>query len=92
MVQHKEITVPNEITHSIRGFWYRDIDLGLALAAFEVLPDGHTEIIFHFCCDLVLEGQSMPSPFMVGLLNKPIYFRHRDVYKSLVSSVCLGRL
>lgn len=77
MVQHKEITVPDEITHSIRGFWYRDIDLGLPPAAFEVLPDGHAEIIFHFGCDLLLEGQPgpMPSPFMVGLLNKPIYFQ-----------------
>jgi AraC-like DNA-binding protein len=75
MVQHKEITVPDEITHSIHGFWYRNIDLGLAPASFEVLPDGHAEIIFHFGCDLLLEEQSMPSPFMVGLLNKPIYFQ-----------------
>ena len=77
MVQQKEITVPDEITNSIRGFWYRDIDLGSAADAFEVLPDGHAEIIFHFGCDLVLEGQfgPLPSPFMVGLLNKPIYFR-----------------
>jgi AraC-like DNA-binding protein len=77
MVQHKEITVPDEITYSIRGFWYRDIDMGPAPAAFEVLPDGHAEIIFHFGCDLLLDGQSgpMPSPFMVGLLNKPIYFQ-----------------
>jgi AraC-like DNA-binding protein len=75
MVQHKEITVPDEITHSIHGFWYRDIDLWFAPAAFEVLPDGHAEIIFHFGCDLLLDGQSMSSPFMVGLLNKPIYFQ-----------------
>jgi hypothetical protein len=77
MVQHREITVPDEITHSIHGFWYRDINLGSAAAAFEVLPDGHAEIIFHFGCDMLLEGQPgpLPSPFMVGLLNKPIYFR-----------------
>jgi AraC-like DNA-binding protein len=74
-VQHKGITVPDEITHSIHGFWYRDIDLGPTPAAFEVLPDGHAEIIFHFGCDLLLEGQPMPSPFLVGLLNKPIYFQ-----------------
>ena len=49
MAQHKEITVPDEITHNIHGFWYRDIDL-----AWEVLPDGHAETIFHFGCDLLL--------------------------------------
>lgn len=76
-MQLKEITVPDEITHSVQGFWYRDIDRELAPADFEVLPDGHAEIIFHFGCDLLLEGQPrpLPSPFMVGLLNKPIYFQ-----------------
>ncbi|MBB5394799.1 AraC family transcriptional regulator [Mucilaginibacter sp. AK015] len=77
MVQHTEINVLDEITHSIHGFWYREIDLGPMPASFEVLPDGHAEIIFHFGCDLMLEGQPipLPSPFMVGLLYTPIYFQ-----------------
>jgi AraC-like DNA-binding protein len=78
-MQHRELEVPDKINNCIRGFWYRNIDLGPAQTAFEVLPDGHAEIIFHFGngCNLLLEGRSepLPSPFIVGLLNKPIYFQ-----------------
>jgi len=74
-----ELDVPAELLNSIRGFWYRDIDFGTSPSAFEVLPDGHAEIIFYFGSDFSLlhNGQMKPltSPFIVGLLQQPIYFQ-----------------
>lgn len=80
-MQHIELKVTDSITSCIRGIWYRNINLGFKPSPFEVLPDGHAEIVFHFGfgCNLLLNGQSkpLPSPFMVGLLNRPIYFESK---------------
>lgn len=77
-MQHRELAVPEELTQAIRGFWYRDIDFGEQPWAFEVLPDGHAELIFHFGngCHLVRDGQfhPLPSPFIVSLLQQPVHF------------------
>lgn len=53
--------------------------MGPVKSVFEVMPDGHAEIVFHFGngCDLLVDGkaQRLPSPFIVGLLNKSVFFQ-----------------
>ncbi|WP_457128455.1 DUF6597 domain-containing transcriptional factor [Mucilaginibacter sp. HD30] len=77
-MEHKELDVSAALGHSIREFWYLEKDFGRSPSVFEVLPDGHAEIIFHFGsgCSLVLDDriESLPSPFIVGLLGKPVFF------------------
>ncbi len=81
-MQHHESAAPKELRHQISGFWYREMDFGASPTVFEVLPDGHAEIIFHFGsgCRLLVDGQPqlLPSPFIVGLLKQPIYFEAKD--------------
>lgn len=66
----------------IRNFWYLQKNFGTLPNSFEVLPDGHTEIIFHFGggCSIMHEGSlvQLPSPFIVGLLGKPVHFYVKD--------------
>jgi len=49
------------------------------------MPDGYAEIIFHFGeeCSILNNGklQSLPSPFMVGLLNQPVKFYTKDTFQ-----------
>ncbi|MBB6108517.1 helix-turn-helix domain-containing protein [Mucilaginibacter lappiensis] len=79
---HRELDAPAEIRNSIRDFWYWEKEFGASPAAFEVLPDGHAEIVFHFGsgCSLMFDGQlePLPSPFIVGLLGQPVYFYAQD--------------
>lgn len=81
-MEFKELVVPQRLQNSIRGIWYRRMDFGCAPTAFEILPDGHAEIVFHFGsgCSLVQQDRTepLPSPFIVGLLGKPIYFQAKD--------------
>ena len=78
MHHHKEFEPPEELKVAIKCFWYDRIDLDEQGSSFEVLPDGYVEIIFHFGngCSVSDNGnlQSLPSPFMMGLLNQPAYF------------------
>jgi AraC-like DNA-binding protein len=75
---HHEFEPPEELRDTIRCFWYDSRDFGEQQSGFEVIPDGHAEIIFHFGsgCSLSHDGglQPLPSPFMVGLLNQPVIF------------------
>jgi AraC-like DNA-binding protein len=75
---HQEFESPEELRDTIKCFWYDVRDVGEQPSAFEVLPDGYAEIIFHFGggCSLLLNGelQPLPSPFMMGLLNQPVTF------------------
>lgn len=91
-MEHSELDAPDAIRNSIKSFWYREMDFGPTPAAFEVLPDGHAEIIFHFGsgCNLIVNGQpqAMPSPYIVGLLGKPIYFQVQDSIQ-IVGIKCL---
>ena len=84
-MKHSELDAPEELRNSIKGFWYRELELGAVASAFEVLPDGHAEIVFHFGsgCSLLLDGRPefLPSPFIVGLLGKPVYFQAQDRLK-----------
>ncbi|HWV71730.1 MAG TPA: helix-turn-helix domain-containing protein [Pseudosphingobacterium sp.] len=81
-MQHKELEPPNELKDVIRGFWYLEKNFGAPPSTFEVLPDGHAEIIFYFGsgCSIMHEGSLvlLPSPFIVGLLGKPIHFYVKD--------------
>ena len=75
---HQEFESPSELKDTIECFWYDSRDYGETPSSFEVLPDGYAEIIFHFGsgCNLSKNGglQSLPSPFMMGLLHQPVHF------------------
>ncbi|MDR4894409.1 MULTISPECIES: AraC family transcriptional regulator [unclassified Chryseobacterium] len=75
---HQEFEVPEELRDTIKCFWYNRRDYGEELSEFTVLPDGYTEIIFHFGngCSISHQGilQALPSPFIMGLLNQPALF------------------
>lgn len=77
-MQHQEFEPPKALQDAIKCFWYDRRDFGVQQSSFEVVPDGYAEIIFHFGsgCAISLNGnlQSLPSPFMMGLLNQPAVF------------------
>jgi len=77
-MQHQEFGPPSALEEIIKCFWYDKRDFGEQQSGFEVIPDGYAEIIFHFGsgCSMLHNGvmQSLPSPFMVGLLNQPVVF------------------
>src|SRR6186713_1059167 len=81
-MRHKDIDPPEALRNLIRGIWYLEQDFGPSPLPFEVLPDGHAEIIFHFggglsrMKDTVL--QELPSPFIVGLLDQTVHFYAKD--------------
>ncbi|MBO9732673.1 MAG: AraC family transcriptional regulator [Chitinophaga sp.] len=75
---HNEFESPEELRDTIKCFWYNCREAGEQPSPYEVMPDGYTEIIFHFgeLYSVAPNGdlQSLPSPFMVGLLNQPVFF------------------
>jgi AraC-like DNA-binding protein len=77
-MQHQEFEPPEALRDTIKCFWYNSKDFGETQSGFEVMPDGYAEIIFHFgsgCSISTNEGlRPLPSPFMVGLLNRPVLF------------------
>lgn len=77
-MQHQEFEPPEELKNSISCLWYLKRESNKLLSEFEVTPDGFAEIIFHFGGDLRMSHngtlKSLPSPFMVGLLNQPVLF------------------
>ncbi|MGC3944377.1 MAG: helix-turn-helix domain-containing protein [Chryseolinea sp.] len=79
---HQEFDSPDILKDTVKCFWYNSRDVGDGHAAFEVLPDGYAEIIFHFgsLSFVAADGllQSLPSPFMIGLLNEPAQFYSRS--------------
>lgn len=81
-MQHQEFEPPEELRHLIKCFWYTKKDVGELQSSFEILPDGYAEIIFHFgsACSISYNGgwHPLPSPFMMGLLNKPVLLNTRN--------------
>lgn len=79
---HLELKPPEELQDAIKCFWYGKIDFGEQQSGFEVVPDGYAEIIFHFGtgCSILVNNvfQSLPSPFMIGLLNQPVHFYSKN--------------
>ncbi|CAG4997655.1 hypothetical protein DYBT9275_01825 [Dyadobacter sp. CECT 9275] len=77
-MNHQEFDPPENLRDTIKCFWYDKKEFGEEQSLFEVVPDGFAEIIFHFGsgCSVVREGilQPLPSPFMMGILNKPAQF------------------
>jgi AraC-like DNA-binding protein len=77
-MQHLEFEPPEELQDAIKCFWYDSKYYGELQTGFEVVPDGYAEIIFYFgsTCSITYNGalQPLPSPFMIGLLNKPVVF------------------
>ncbi|MEN0052344.1 MAG: helix-turn-helix domain-containing protein [Mucilaginibacter sp.] len=71
-MQHVELEVPEALQNSIRGFWYRGMDFATENPGFEVLPDGHAELIFFF--GNLRHDDVSASPFLVSLLAGPIFF------------------
>ena len=77
-MHHLEVTPTETLRNAIKCFWYDKLDFGERPSGFEVVPDGYAELIFYFgsSCSISYNGtlQPLPSPFMVGLLNQPVYF------------------
>ena len=77
-MKHQEFEPPKELKDVIKCFWYNMRDYGDRLSGVEVVPDGYAEIIFHFGsgCSIMMNGDlvALPSPFMIGLLNQPVFF------------------
>ncbi|SHM66738.1 AraC-type DNA-binding protein [Duganella sacchari] len=70
-----EFEPPEALRDVVKCFWHLHRDLGPQRSSFEVMPDGYAEIIFHFGGDCSADGkQTLPSPFLVGLLNQPVHF------------------
>ncbi|PWV46504.1 AraC family transcriptional regulator [Chitinophaga sp. S165] len=76
---HQEFETPEELKDTIKCFWYNKRDFGELQSGFEILPDGHAEIIFLFgsTCSIAYNGglQPLQSPFIMGLLNQPVLLR-----------------
>jgi len=77
-IRHIEFEAPLPLKDSIKCFWYSCMEFGPKESGFEVIPDGYAEITFHFgsSCSISTDNglEVLPSPFMVGLLNKPVHF------------------
>jgi AraC-like DNA-binding protein len=77
-MHHQEFEPPEALRDAIKCFWYNSRDFGELPSSFEVVPDGYAEIIFHFGggCSISQDGglQPLPSPFIMGLLDKPVLF------------------
>jgi len=82
---HQEFEPPEELQDTIKCFWYNRGDFGASPSDFEVMPDGYAEIIFHFGsgCSILNNGvmKSLPSPFMMGLLNQPILLTTKNLFE-----------
>ena len=84
-MHHQEFEPPEELRDTIKCFWYNKRDAGETGSGFEVQPDGYAEIIFHFGsgCSISHNGglQTLPSPFMMGLLNQPVIFHTKNIFE-----------
>lgn len=82
---HQEFEAPAALQGAVKCFWYNAIDFGEYQDGFEVVPDGYAEIIFYFgsSCNISKGGvlQPLPSPFMMGLLNKPVTFFAENLFE-----------
>jgi len=69
---HRELEPPEELRDAIKCFWHNRRDFGEQPSSFEVMPDGYAEIIFYFGGPCRIAARELPSPFMMGLLNRPV--------------------
>jgi len=84
-MHHQEFPPPEQLSDTIKCFWYNSRDVGELTSSFEVQPDGYAEIIFHFGggCSIADDGglRPLPSPFMMGLLNQPAVFYTKNRFE-----------
>jgi AraC-like DNA-binding protein len=77
-MHHQEFLPPEELKDYIKCCWHNTRNSEEAHQTFEVQPDGYAEIIFHFGNGISISHNgnlmSLPSPFMMGLLNQPAVF------------------
>jgi hypothetical protein len=82
-MHHQEFEPPEELSDTIKCFWYNSRDFGDLPSSFEIMPDGYAEIIFHFGspCSISYQGGflQLPSPFIMGLLNQPVLLHTKNV-------------
>jgi AraC-like DNA-binding protein len=91
-MRHLDIKPAEKLRHVIDSFWYLSVDFDkLPPAGLEILPDGNAEIIFYFgnVCSMLTPGgrQTLPSPFLTGLLNSPIHL-HGDGMVQVIGVKC----
>lgn len=79
---YQEFQPAEELKDIIQCFWYYKRAVGEEQSCFEVIPDGHTEIIFHFGDGLDLFDNEkltpLPSPFIMGLQEGPVCFHIKN--------------
>jgi AraC-like DNA-binding protein len=66
-MRHREFAPPAALRDAIQCFWHERRE-----GALEVLPDGYAEIIFHAGAGCMMDGRPLPSPFVMGLLERPV--------------------
>ncbi|ATL46067.1 AraC family transcriptional regulator [Chitinophaga caeni] len=81
-IYHREYEVPENTRDAINCIWYSKILFTKQLTSYEIIPDGYTEITFHFGepCYVSIDGtlQPLPSPSMMGLFNKPVHLHSEN--------------
>ena len=84
---HQETDPPEALRDAIKCFWYDSREFGVDDSEFEVMPDGYAEIIFYFgdVCSILQHGhwQTLPSPFIMGLLNQPALLNTKNRFQIL---------
>jgi AraC-like DNA-binding protein len=66
-MRHREFDPPAALRDAIKCFWHERRE-----GVFEVLPDGYAEIVFHAGGACTMDGSPLPSPFVMGLLERPV--------------------
>ena len=73
-MRHREYAPPAPLRDLIQCFWHQRREQGAP--PFEVMPDGYAEIVFHAGAPFAMAGpdgwQPLPSPFLIGLLDRPL--------------------
>ncbi|HVU94863.1 MAG TPA: DUF6597 domain-containing transcriptional factor [Puia sp.] len=81
---HMESAPHPAMSDSIKCFWAITRRLPDENPVFEVLPDSYVELVFTFGTDFYLrQGEALialPNPFLVGLLEKPIYLQASGMF------------
>jgi AraC-like DNA-binding protein len=66
-MRHREFDPPAALRDAVKCFWHERRE-----GSLEVLPDGYAEIVFHAGGACTMDGLLLPSPFVMGLLDRPV--------------------
>lgn len=75
LLHHVEVEPPAGLRDAVRCLWYDRLDGGDMPADFTILPDGYAEIVFHTGSVRTAQAGALPSPFIMGLLDRPVLLR-----------------